>query len=676
MAIALFALCFVKFEYAILLTVGLAVLLAASLIVPKIRQAVVIPLSLSSAVAACLLFVAVTNIVVQPVKSLENTSSLCSFYVTDCGKITDNSKGYTVKIIQRDDEKVNIKATVYVDENVNLRPYTVVKGNLKFKSIGRDALSSYGKYADGIYIAADCVLTDYIGEKIHLPFKYIVDLRHSIRNKLSYLMSGREGGLSVALVTGDKSYLFYDVKTAFMYSGTSHIMAVSGLHLSVVTGMLFFILKKLRVKEKTSSAVCIAAVLVYMALAAFSGSVTRAGIMMIILLSARLFSMRGDSLNSLGVAVTVMCLANPYAMSDVGTVLSVISVLALIAVYPFAAKNMKTDYVDPLQKTVKEKAYNHVYSAFGMFYTSLFVFVLTIPVIYIFFGYSSIIGPLSNLAAVPVGSLCVVMSFVTYFVSLLGITPLTTVAVILSTKCDALLIKICEFFRAFNNSVLGFDYLIGICIAVVLLFFAVSFFIGNGKIFKNTCIVSLVFTVLFVGTLSVYNFNCMSLRVFQNGAIVCTYKNKTIVYGVNSNWDESSVSKYLQNNSMPVDYLVTQRSFEEPSLLSNDVSVNIFVCNEFDDAVLVDARYNNLEVQNTYNAALDENFSFCYNQGDIIIRFNDIIVGSTDNCDIKTSSSKIIDPNGTVELGKSDTIVYKIKNKNSFKVRRLNQWQK
>lgn len=92
MAIALFALCFVKSEYTIWLTLGLAVLLAVSLIVPKIRQAVVIPLSLSSAVAACLLFVAVTNIVVQPVKSLENTSAMCSFYVTDCGKTVGEYK--------------------------------------------------------------------------------------------------------------------------------------------------------------------------------------------------------------------------------------------------------------------------------------------------------------------------------------------------------------------------------------------------------------------------------------------------------------------------------------------------------------------------------------------------------------------------------------------------------
>ena len=675
MATALFALCFVKFEYIILLTVGLATLLVVSLIVPKIRQAVVIPLSLSSAVAACLLFVAVTNIVVQPVKSLENTSASCSFYVTDCGKITDNYKEYTAKITQIDDESVNVKSTIYLDENVNIRPYTVVKGNLKFKSVGDDAMSSYGKYADGIYIRANCTLTDYVGQTIRSPFRYVVALRHSIRNKLSYLMANREGGLSVALVTGDKSYLLNDVKTAFMYSGTSHIMAVSGLHLSVVTGALFFILKSLKVKEKTSSVVCIAAVIVYMALAAFSGSVTRAGIMMIILLSARLFSMRGDSLNSLGASLTVMCLANPYAVSDVGTDLSVMSVLALITVYPLVLKNFKANYADPLEKSVKEKANDRLYSTFGMFYSSVFVFVLNIPILYIFFGYTSIIGPLSNLAAVPLGSLCVVMSFITYFVSLLGITPLISVAVVLSTKCDALLIKICEFFRAFNNSVLGFDYMVGICIAAVLLFFAVAFIMG-GKVIKNTCVLSVAFAVLFVGTLSVYNYNRLSLRIFQNGAIVCTYKDKTVVYGVNTDWDKTSVSSYLQNNSMPVDYLVTQRSFSEPSSLSNEVSVSTVVCNEFDDNILVGARFNNLEVQNTYNVALDENLSFCYNQGDIIIKFNDITIGSTDDCDIKVSSSKVVEPNGTIKLEKYDTVTYKIKSKNSFKVRRLNQWQK
>ena len=109
--------------------------------------------------------------------------------------------------------------------------------------------------------------------------------------------------------------------------------------------------------------------------------------------------------------------------------------------------------------------------------------------------------------------------------------------------------------------------------------------------------------------------------------------------------------------------------------MSNYAGTNVLLCDEFSDSVLVGGRYNNLEVQNTYNVSLDDGFGFCYNQGDISFYFNDVTIGSADNCDIKISSSKIIDPNGLVELN-GDTVVYKIKDKNSFKVRRLNQWQK
>lgn len=675
MATTLFALCFVKYEYIFLLTVGLAVIFIASLIMPNFRQAVVVPLSLASAVFACLLFVATTETTVEPVKSLENQTAECEFYVIDNGIVGDRSKTYSAKIVKMDGKDVNFKSALYLDKRVNLHPYTIAKGKLKFYSVGKNGFSSYGKYADGIYISAKCNLTECFGERVNSPMRYVVALRQNIRDKLSYLMSGKEGGLSVALITGDKSYLDRDVKTAFMYSGTSHIMAVSGLHLSVIIGALMFILKRLKVGKKISSLVCVVSVLLYMGLAGFSGSVTRAGIMLIVMLSAGLFSMRGDTLNSLGMAVTIMCVANPYCVTDVGAVLSVLSVMSLITIYPYFASRFQTHYADPLDKTPKEKLTDAFYSVFGTFYASVCVFAFTIPVLYMFFGYASIAGMVSNLLAVPLGSLCVVMSFLTYFVSLLGITPLTALAVLLATKCDDLLIRFCTLFRGFNNSVLGFDYVFGLCLAGTLILFGFAFVFGNKQLFKRTAVISLVLVTVCMSVATACDYNSLTLRVFPHGATVCTYKNITVVYGINTSDDFYSVSRYLQNNAISVDYLVTQRSYSYPAKLSNYTGTNVFLCDEFSDSVLVGGRYNNLEVQNTYNVSLDDGFGFCYNQGDISFYFNDVTIGSADNCDIKISSSKIIDPNGLVELN-GDTVVYKIKDKNSFKVRRLNQWQK
>ena len=675
MATTLFALCFIKYEYVFLLTVGLVVIFIASLIMPNFRQAVVVPLSLASAVFACLLFVATTQTTVEPVRSLENQTAECEFYVIDNGTVGDRSKTYSAKIVKMDGKDVNFKSALYLDKRVNLRPYTMAKGKLKFYSVGKDGFSSYGKYADGIYISAKCNLTECFGERVNSPMRYVVAFRQNIRDKLSYLMAGKEGGLSVALITGDKSYLDRDVKTAFMYSGTSHIMAVSGLHLSVIIGTLLFILKKLKISHKISSLVCIASVILYMGLAGFSGSVTRAGIMLIVMLSAGLFSMRGDNLNSLGVAVTIMCIFNPYCVTDVGTVLSVLSVLSLLTLNPFFSSKLQMHYADPLDKTAKEKFADCIYSVFRTFYTSVCVFLFTIPVLYMFFGYTSIVGMVSNLLAVPLGSLCVVMSFLTYFVSLLGITPLTAFAVLLATKCNALLIKFCMLFKALNNSVIAFDYVFGLCLAGVLVLVGLAFVFGNKQLFKRTAVISLAVVAVCMSVAFACDYNSLTLRVFSHGATVCSYKGVVVAYGVNTSEDFYTVSRYLQNNAISVDYLVTQRSYSYPAKLSNYTNVNTLLCDEFEDCILVGGRYNNLEVQNSYNVSLDDSFAFCYNQGDMVFHFNGATIGSTDDCDFKISSSKIVDSNGIVELD-DNPVVYKINDKNSFKVRRLNQWQK
>lgn len=150
MATTLFALCFVKYEYIFLLTVGLAAIFIASLIMPNFRQAVVVPLSLASAVFACLLFVATTETTVEPVKSLENQTAECEFYVIDNGVVGDRSKTYSAKIVKLDGKDVNFKSALYLDKRVNLHPYTIAKGKMKFYSVGKNGFSSYGKYADSI----------------------------------------------------------------------------------------------------------------------------------------------------------------------------------------------------------------------------------------------------------------------------------------------------------------------------------------------------------------------------------------------------------------------------------------------------------------------------------------------------------------------------------------------
>ena len=675
MAVALVVLCFVKPEYILILTVGLTVLLAVSLVLPKFRQAVVLPLSLASAVTACLLYVGFTGLCVQPVQALDGTTAECTFYATDIGAVTSNSKGYCVKVTQMNGEKTNFNTYIYTDSRSNLRPYKEYNGRMSFFSIADNPFLSYGKYADRIYIAASCRLTGESGKTINSPYRYIVDLRQSIRNKLLYIMSDDAGALSVALVTGDKSYLDKSIRQAFTYSGMSHIMAVSGLHLAVAVGGVLYVLKRLKLKPWITNSVCIALTLLYMALAGFSGSVTRAGIMMIVMLLAGLFSMRGDTLNSLGIAVTAMCVSNPLCVTDIGTVLSVLAVLSLVTLYPHFSKRMFIKPEDPLSLKPKEKLYIYIQKAVSPVFVSISVVVYTLPVMYLFFGYTSVVGPVANIIAVPLGSICVVASLAIYLVSLLGITPITAFAVLVCEFFDTLLIKVCTFFAQAGNVILGLDYRFGVLIAVALLVVAVGFAVGKNKSVKvafavTGCVCAVCFSILlFNGRSDVV------MRVFPDGAIVCTYDSKTVVCGVNTKGDYYKVKSYLQSNMLYVDFLVADNTSSYCAMLSNDVGVNTLFCDEFDDTILLSADCKRLEVQSVYNVLLDDDYNLCYNQGGVTLYIKDFSISTYQNADFTVNSDTATDSTGCIEL-KNGTVDYRISSKDSYKVRRLNQWQK
>ena len=115
-------------------------------------------------------------------------------------------------------------------------------------------------------------------------------------------VGGEEGAFAAALLTGDTSGLGETVVDGARATGLSHILAVSGLHLSILNGFLLVLFGKLRMNKWAANIVCILFTLGFMAVAAFTPSVLRAGIMSIILFIGRLAGREPDTLNSLGIA--------------------------------------------------------------------------------------------------------------------------------------------------------------------------------------------------------------------------------------------------------------------------------------------------------------------------------------------------------------------------------------
>ena len=339
-------------EYIKIAAIWLAVIFVASLLLPALRRAEVVPLCAGTSLLACLLFLINFNAAVLPERALDSKTAECTFYVTDDAK---NEYSYDAKITSVDlpNAVQNFAVVVKTDGMTDLEPYREYTALLNFYVKYDDAFKSYGSFSDRIYVNASLDYLKNAGDTVRSPMKYVVYLRKHISNTMVSYLGNYLGGLSVALTTGSKKLLNDSIKSAFRTLGISHLTAVSGLHLSVITGVLLFILKKLRVNKRISSVISLLITLFYMMLADFSGSIVRAGIMLIVILCAEFFGMRGDSLNSLGIAVTVLCL-NPYAVCDIGAVLSVTCILAMVVVFPLFNEKLRTKYIDPLNNTKGE----------------------------------------------------------------------------------------------------------------------------------------------------------------------------------------------------------------------------------------------------------------------------------------------------------------------------------
>lgn len=153
-------------------------------------------------------------------------------------------------------------------------------------------------------------------------YQYAVSLRIAIKQQLSTLLNRESAGLCRAIFLGDKPSLDRSERHDFSRTGTTYLIVVSGLHLSVICGLASSLLKKLKWKRLPVFLVMTGVVVLFSALTGFSRSVIRAGIMLILAHVGGLTHRKYDSLNSMGVAALFLSLGNPFVVGDWGVLLS------------------------------------------------------------------------------------------------------------------------------------------------------------------------------------------------------------------------------------------------------------------------------------------------------------------------------------------------------------------
>ena len=220
------------------------------------------------------------------------------------------------------------------------------------------------------------------------------DLRAKLENLREYLTryiiskSGKDSGAIVsALLLGERDYLPDQLRLDFKRIGISHILALSGMHLAVLSLGIEKLLLFLGIGKKIRVGVTAVFVFLYMALTGFSISVVRAGIMLIIASVLYLLSRSKDSLTSLALSVTVICIISPNAIFDISLQLSALATFGIIAL-----SEISSEFDIPITK--KERILN--YFVIGIL-ASIFAISATMTVSAVNFGGFSILAPITTL---------------------------------------------------------------------------------------------------------------------------------------------------------------------------------------------------------------------------------------------------------------------------------------
>jgi competence protein ComEC len=142
-------------------------------------------------------------------------------------------------------------------------------------------------------------------------------------------LSHEDAAMLAAMVAGDRTYLSHDVRVGFERTGSFHLLVVSGLHLAIVAGLIFWVTRLLRIPRVWASLITVGVSFLYALLTGFGQPVQRSFWMVTLFLAGRLLFRQRSPLNAIGFAALCLLVWNPRALFDAGFEMTLLSVIAI-----------------------------------------------------------------------------------------------------------------------------------------------------------------------------------------------------------------------------------------------------------------------------------------------------------------------------------------------------------
>lgn len=377
-------------------------------------------------------------------------------------------------------------AIVYIQKDSlsqNLQYGDIISLNNTFHLIENQSNSTFdykGFLANqNIYSQAYVTSTqwEFIGHKNSI-FSHCMKLRTNALNKLKDLgLTEKNHQLIAALAFGDKSLLDEDTKGNFQTAGAMHILAVSGLHVGIINGILFFIFGFIRKRKFLWIKItcCIVGIWAYACITGMSPSVQRASIMCSMISISLLLKRNTSTYNSLASAAFFSLLISPNDLFSVSFQLSYAAVLSIVYFGKFIQKVFVP--TTPIGEYL-----------WGIIAVSISVQIGTTPLTLFYFGTIPTYSLLTNIVVIPLSFVILIGVVISLSICWIPTIAKATIQIV-NFATDYLqdcIYDITTFPNAQINIQLSFrqSCIIYLCIMLFIIFFEIW---NRLQIQKNLC---------------------------------------------------------------------------------------------------------------------------------------------------------------------------------------------
>lgn len=472
----------------------------------------------------------------------------------------------------------------FFKEKVNIGNSVIVKGKLVSpKNNTVPYLFNYKKYLYNkrVYYTLKIDSIKILNENSN-PF---IKLKNRV---IKHVNSYKDSTYLYAFILGKTELISDEVLTSYRENGISHLFALSGLHVSIFSSILLFILKKLRFKEILNYVLIFIFLLLFSFITGFSPSILRATLLFFLLGINKVFYLNIRTLDILYLVFIILVIINPFIIYNLSFILSFTAAFFLI---------FSSDLL---------KGKNYFVSLFKV---SLLSYFASLPLSIYYFGYTNLLGTILNLVFVPLVSFVVfpltLLTFIiSKFYSILNIT--TNLLESLSLLFNKF--KIIIYFPRIN---------------LIFVFIYLSILMLYIKFKKKICLYLIIVLLIFFKIRPYMDNNTYIyyLDVGQGDSIlvVTPHLNKTILIDTGGivSFNENYKSNIVKNKTIPffrriginrVDYLfLTHGDYdhagEANELLSNFCVKKVFI--NKGNINNIEKKINNKEVLRLKNFVID-----------------------------------------------------------------------